>query len=75
VRVRRSMLSEDVESCRRVEREKRSRDMSSDKEMSLAVQSVMAVGVRGGESVDGRMSRRLGRAGGGRRRTGGAGAS
>ena len=69
------MLSEDVESCRRVEREKRPRDMSSDKEMSLAVQSVMAAGVRGGESVDGRMSRRLGRAGGGRRRTGGTGAS
>jgi hypothetical protein len=69
------MLSEDVESGGRVEREKRPRDMSSDKEMSLVVQSVMAAGVRGGQSVDGRMSRRLGRAGGGRTRTGGAGAS
>jgi hypothetical protein len=57
VRVRSSMLSEEVESCERSEREKWPIDMSSDKEESLVVQSVMAVGVRGGESVDGRMWR------------------
>jgi hypothetical protein len=69
------MLSEEVERWERAEREKRPCDMISEKQWSLVVQSVMAAGVRGGESTDGRMQGRLGRAGGGRARMGGAAAS